>query len=111
MCIRDRLETSQPTGEVDSEQIAARPHLTLSSNGRSGFGTGPTGARITVGGALVAEQVIILTNIALVKAVCYVKVYFWVRDTRRPLEFRARKIPLTFQLLETVKVIRARVML
>ena len=56
---RSALATLPPTGEADSEKIArARPHLALSSNGRrSGFGTGPTGARVTIGGALLVEQV------------------------------------------------------
>lgn len=35
-----------------------RPAVTIDRKGCSGFGTGSTGARMTVGGAMLAEQVI-----------------------------------------------------
>ncbi|CAM9180643.1 unnamed protein product, partial [Laminaria digitata] len=66
---RTALGKYPPTNEAGSEQIAARPHLALSSNGRSGFGTGSTGARVTVGGALVAEQVLVLSDEGMVRDV------------------------------------------
>ncbi|CAM9841895.1 unnamed protein product, partial [Pylaiella littoralis] len=41
---------------------AARPAIALGANGRSGFGTGSTGARVTIGGALMAEQVVLVLS-------------------------------------------------
>lgn len=37
--------------------MAARPAVAFGADGRAGFGTCSTGARVTVGGALMAEQV------------------------------------------------------
>lgn len=53
-------ETGAPgdgNGAAGTGAGTARPVVALSAGGLAGFGTGATGARVTVGGALVAEQV------------------------------------------------------
>ncbi|CAM9553991.1 unnamed protein product [Scytosiphon promiscuus] len=53
----------------DSARETARPAVAFGVDGRSGFGTAPTGARVTVGGALLAEQMLILSDEGLVRDV------------------------------------------
>lgn len=54
---RPALEQASLVGEPGGCTPGARPVVAFSPNGRSGFGTGSTGARVTIGGALLAEQV------------------------------------------------------
>lgn len=51
--------------EISSVQITA----IFGEDGRSGFGTGSTGARVTVGGAILVEQVLLLSDEGLVRDV------------------------------------------
>ncbi|CAN0521893.1 unnamed protein product, partial [Ectocarpus sp. 12 AP-2014] len=53
----------------DHGGVAVRPAVAFGVDGRTGFGTCSTGARVTVGGALVAEQVLVLSDEGMVRDV------------------------------------------
>ncbi|CAM9172228.1 unnamed protein product [Ectocarpus sp. 4 AP-2014] len=53
----------------DHGGMAARPAVAFGVDGRAGFGTCSTGARVTVGGALMAEQVLVLSDEGMVRDV------------------------------------------
>ncbi|CAM9172550.1 unnamed protein product, partial [Ectocarpus sp. 8 AP-2014] len=53
----------------DHGGVVARPAVAFGVDGRAGFGTCSTGARVTVGGALMAEQVLVLSDEGMVRDV------------------------------------------
>ncbi|CAM9695179.1 unnamed protein product, partial [Ectocarpus fasciculatus] len=53
----------------DRGGVVARPAVAFAADGRAGFGTCSTGARVTVGGALMAEQVLVLSDEGMIRDV------------------------------------------